>query len=1466
MSNPFDLENKPINPFDEEYRPGAQNPFDDASRPVSATAPPEDPPLFSFTEDDPNKLSSFQSAISSGIQGFGDVIGDALKAPAIADAAGGFIERPEDGILYKAGEAVSEFFRTAPKNPEHAGGLPDQIGSGVGSMAGFLAGGLAGGTAKRALVMAGTLGAGSQATNQYADALNSGASIEDAYNAAGLGALVGSSEAVPIVKLLDRFDKGTGGSVRRVIINGLKGGTEEAVQEAFQSISSNLIASKLIEYDPDREVFSGVGTASGIGFGAGALFNTVASLIGFRARGTASQASPTQEPPTAAPEQDTGIPEQVPAAAMANPFDSPEQQVPVPDMAVTPSVETVQTPSEASAQEAPPVPLTEPISAQSVPDIPQAEMPETVNQTDFVTEPGENHVGFRRDAPGSGQQALEDPIRRDGILKKFAEGMGVPIYTGRISPQSKALGFYRRGIEEVRLSNANDIEVAAHEMAHLLDDRVPEISQQWSGKNKVHQKELRDLSYDRKIVFEGFAEYVRLWATQPEKAAQLAPNFNGWFEDFLSSSEYGPVMRQARQDMTAWFEQDALLRARSKIGQTEEPKLTNFGSRLRQAVLDDLQGVKVMEREITGSNAPAGLYETARLSRSKHSFIEGALIIGAPVVNKDGSHSFEGKGLKQVLEPVSQEQDEFWTYAAGRSAAELMKQGRENLFTKNEIKAMLALEKPEFKTAFTEYQKWNTKILDFAQAKGIINPETRKLWKRAAYLPFYRVGGSSPSGSRGVQGNWKGIQALTGGTENLQEIPKNVIQNAATLIDAAITNEVRLEAAKLSAGKGGAHFMARIPKDQIPVHIDREQIEAALVKALGAKKREQLPLDTQSLIDDMSSGLGPLTTFLLRNQAPQGGNIVAALDQGKPVFYEVADPLLLRSLTNLNRPGKNIVTRLIGSVRRVGQASITLTPDFAMANIVRDTIMGSIMSRSGFVPVLDSIKGIKSRMMQDETYREFIANGGGFASHLADEEAFSRHVEKLYKKKGINPKSVLNSPKKLLNFIERLADSFEMSTRLGEFDRAIKQGQHPRHAAFRGREVSTDFAMRGGGLPRGHPEHNNFDDIAAVVGFMYDTVIFLKAAANGMDRTYRGFVEDPNKGAIAAKAGLLGVMSMALYLINKDNPIYQDLEDWDKDTHWHFFIPNLNSDENTPPEDLFLHFRLPKIWEIGAISSAAERTVEGIMDGEPVETAENIARVTLATFGLEYIPQLFAPAYEVYANRNRFTGRPVEGMALQGLQPWARSSAYTYKSLRKAGEAVRNVPVLNKISPTQAQHLLRGYFNTWATYGLSTIDAVFFDDVPDLRVDQYPVIKRFWRQQPSRSSKAVGDFYDYLKEATETRRTLRALIRSNREVLAKELEYTNANRLYKPLMKANKTMRAFSNESKKVYNAKGLEETQQLAIQQSGITGKKLKIKAMSEGVWEDNGALKAFLLDNILAARNEFAKKVMKKVKESEK
>lgn len=324
--------------------------------------------------------------------------------------------------------------------------------------------------------------------------------------------------------------------------------------------------------------------------------------------------------------------------------------------------------------------------------------------------PGANYQGFvdQVRAPSTLAKTVADlpaPLRREQIVTDLAKALDTTIYEGRVKGKNR-LGFFRPGVHEVRIKHANDIEVAAHEVAHLIDRRVPDLANTWRG-DKALREELKSVSYDQKSVPEGFAEGMRLFLTQPDVLEARAPKVFAWLNDFTDSHRYGPALRQAQEQMVGWFGQDALNRARSKIG-TDKPLaeyFDRFWDKFRQSIVDDLHGIYRMERDLTGKVSPNGPYESARLSRASASIADGSVRYGYPVKQADGSFKFAGKGLDDILKPVAGSLDDALLYFVGKSANELMGQGREHLFSKGEIEAMLRLRTPERETAFTEYQE-----------------------------------------------------------------------------------------------------------------------------------------------------------------------------------------------------------------------------------------------------------------------------------------------------------------------------------------------------------------------------------------------------------------------------------------------------------------------------------------------------------------------------------------------------------------------------------------------------------------------------------------------------------------------------------------------------------------------------------------------------------------------------------------
>ena len=346
-------------------------------------------------------------------------------------------------------------------------------------------------------------------------------------------------------------------------------------------------------------------------------------------------------------------------------------------------------------------------------------------------------------------------------------------------------------------------------------------------------------------------------------------------------------------------------------------------------------------------------------------------------------------------------------------------------------------------------------------------------------------------------------------------------------------------------------------------------------------------------------------------------------------------------------------------------------------------------------------------------------------------------------------------------------------------------------------------------------------------------------------------------------------------------PLFDELEDWDRDLHWHFFIPTPayydftdanGRDPQTSAEagPLFIHLRVPKIWEVGAIASIAERQVEGLLNGlrdksgKPVlEAQKKTGRVVLDLLNLNIMPQAFAPAVESAANRKFFFDRPIETAAEKSMEPWARSGAYTSRTVRAAGEATRHLPRELQLSPKQLEALIRGYLNTWGMYGLTLADAAFFDDVPQLRPDQYPLVRRFYRQHPARNTRHVTELYDAIEAATAARRTMRFMDKTHRPELADEMEHRRENSMYSQMQFANNQMRAFRAETGRILTARSLEQVQAIANEYSTEPDKKRFVRRLKRSDdWNDLPALKRSLLEFWVAERNAFAESVVKDVK----
>lgn len=157
--------------------------------------------------------------------------------------------------------------------------------------------------------------------------------------------------------------------------------------------------------------------------------------------------------------------------------------------------------------------------------------------------------------------------------------------------------------------------------------------------------------------------------------------------------------------------------------------------------------------------------------------------------------------------------------------------------------------------------------------------------------------------------------------------------------------------------------------------------------------------------------------------------------------------------------------------------------------------------------------------------------------------------------------------------------------------------------------------------------------------------------------------------------------------------------------------------------------------------------------------------------------------------------------SIAAFQPAALAGAKptTSETMKAAGMATRDMPEALQVNPVRAEALLRGYFNTWAMYGLMLSDeALFGDKLPERRADQMPVVRRFYSQDPPLHTKWETKFYDVLGEAKRLHGTLRELDKIGRPDIADAKEQEPLAPEAKPLERAAKNLQGINAEMRKV--------------------------------------------------------------------
>jgi len=155
-------------------------------------------------------------------------------------------------------------------------------------------------------------------------------------------------------------------------------------------------------------------------------------------------------------------------------------------------------------------------------------------------------------------------------------------------------------------------------------------------------------------------------------------------------------------------------------------------------------------------------------------------------------------------------------------------------------------------------------------------------------------------------------------------------------------------------------------------------------------------------------------------------------------------------------------------------------------------------------------------------------------------------------------------------------------------------------------------------------------------------VPFLNMRTQGMELLAKS-LKDPR--AVLKWAAMMTLPSVGLWALNKDDPEYAKLPDWQKDYFWNIPRPGGG------------WYTVPKPFIPGQIfGTVPERILQGIHENDPGQAGKIVTAIT-REFTSDVMPTAISVPAALSANYDFFSRRNIEPQADSGLDPFLRGAA-----------------------------------------------------------------------------------------------------------------------------------------------------------------------------------------------------------------
>ena len=624
-----------------------------------------------------------------------------------------------------------------------------------------------------------------------------------------------------------------------------------------------------------------------------------------------------------------------------------------------------------------------------------------------------------------------------------------------------------------------------------------------------------------------------------------------------------------------------------------------------------------------------------------------------------------------------------------------------NIKANPEVKAVLDL-------ARAEYNEYNKGQIRFLEKTGAIKPEVAaELLKKKDFIPFYRdVGGQLSlfigSGVPIKLGNLKSqphLQKLVGGDEKIMSYFESSMQNTLILTDLSLRN---------LATKNTAHAFHTF---------------GVLETTKGSDGKEHA----------IRLGDGPANANVLHFKDKGVEKHVVVKTEGT-AYEHIPTELLVKGMegTAIVMPKAIEMLSVPAQFLRKG---ITLNPLYPYYQLVKDSMAMGVTRGVSFSSTASVMKGIKQFVNGDALIKELQAKGVIYQAEL-----FTGTMADVAKIRN----RVLEGEGKLAKFVsaqEARAVKADGAVRAMLYSHYVKEGLSPRDAEYM-TVKAMPYSRRG---------------VDPALRYLSQMVPFFNAQIVGLYSLYQSMRgQGPMSGKLQIKKKLYTAgMGMAISTL-----VYSALvsgEDWY---------------ENTPLETRLRNWLIKLPWaqepiaipipfEFGILFKALfEATYMGAFKDSPegAKVREAVKSLAVGTIP-KPIPTAVGPLVSLWANKDSFTGNPIEGERDLGVDPAERFRDTTSELSKRLGR-------LGDVSPLQLDYLIRGYTGTVGPAVVALVDALTGPAnaaagvKQELPASKLPLLSQLFK--PVDGGALIDLAVDSLKKADQTRKTYEKLANDGR--------------------------------------------------------------------------------------------------------